>query len=126
MANNYYDSMYSVTGKRFFTVRTRLNLTQGDVATEIGMGQVTLSNWESEPPAQVQWLARLAQKYNVSADYLLGLIDDPGGRRELAIDEQQLLSIWRNLDEEQRQYVLDTLAKLQRWSQPRIIGETND
>ena len=32
-------------------------------------------------------LASLASHYGVSADYLLGLVDDPAGRRDLATDE---------------------------------------
>lgn len=92
----------------------------------IGMKQTTWGGWERNPPEPLMLLARLAQRYNVSADYLLGLVDDPGGRRELAADEQQLLAIWRDLSADQRAFVLETVTKLQQWSQPRIIGSDND
>jgi len=41
------------------------------------MKQTTWSDWEKQPPAQFELLARIARHYGVSADYLLGIVDDP-------------------------------------------------
>jgi len=41
------------------------------------MKRSTWSDWEKQPPAQFELLARIARHYGVSADYLLGIVDDP-------------------------------------------------
>jgi len=57
-----------------------------------------------------------------SADYLLGLIDDPVGRRDLATDEAETLRLWEALDSSQRRLVLDTMRMLLRSSTPHVVG----
>jgi len=47
------------------------------MANAVGMEQTAWSRWEKSPPAQLEILARIARHYKVSADYLLGLVDDP-------------------------------------------------
>ncbi len=44
------------------------------------MKQRTWADWETKPPDAFEHLARLVQRYNTSADYLLGLTDDPTKR----------------------------------------------
>lgn len=53
---------------------------QGDAARLLGVAQQTLSSWEtgrSEPGAED--LGKLADLYNVTADYLIGRYDHPHG-----------------------------------------------
>lgn len=90
------------------------------------MAQRTYANWEKQPPEALTHLASLASHYGVSADYLLGLVDDPAGRRDLATDELEALRLWEALDPDRRRLVLDTMKALQRAATPRIVGGEED
>lgn len=91
-----------------------------------GVSQVTWSNWEKQPPSQFEALARLASHYGVSADYLLGIVDDPEGRRGLSPEVLEILRIWGALDAGQRRLVMDTMKMLARVRTPHIIGGEED
>ena len=61
--------------KRF---RTKYNLKQKDVAERLNMKQPLYQRYESgETVPAVTFIVRLADVYNVSADYLLGRSDEP-------------------------------------------------
>ena len=107
---------------RFRALREGRGHSQEGMATVAGVSQVTWSNWEKSPPSQFVALASLASHYGVSADYLLGLVDDPAGRRDLAADELETLRLWEALDGSQRRLVLDTMRMLLRASTPHIVG----
>jgi transcriptional regulator with XRE-family HTH domain len=120
-------------GKRLREQRKRVGLTIGQIAVYEGCSVNYLSKLERGINQPNVWpmLANLARRYHTSADYLLGLSDDwrPAGSAALpplSHDEERVLALWRSLDDEQRGYVLDTLSKLQRWSQPRVIGGDDD
>ena len=98
-----------VTGKRFEELRTKLDVSQADIAMSIGMSQPTWSDWEIKPPKQLQWLENLARRYQVSVDYLLGLVDDPVGRRGVSDAEQRLLVAWQALTANQQRILLELL-----------------
>lgn len=57
--------------------REKLGYNQQGLAEVAGIRQATWSRWEKEPPEQFEALVRLSRHYKVSADYLLGLVDDP-------------------------------------------------
>lgn len=107
---------------RLRELRDRLGHSQDGMAVAVGMEQTAWSRWEKNPPAQLEILARIASYYGVSADYLLGLVDDPAGRRDLAANELETLRLWEALDGSQRRLVLDTMRMLLRASTPHIIG----
>lgn len=67
---------YIVTGERLKALRGDV-LNQKSIAQAIGLSQTTYSDWESNPPRSLEHLRRLAAHFNVSADYLLGITDDP-------------------------------------------------
>lgn len=57
-------------------LRTARNLKQSELAEYLSVDQRTISNWEcgtNEPTFEV--LKKLAKYFEVSTDYLLGLID---------------------------------------------------
>jgi transcriptional regulator with XRE-family HTH domain len=65
-------------GIRLRKAREDANLTQEELAEKIGMGVLQINRYENEkndPTADV--LGRIATALNVSADYLIGLTDDP-------------------------------------------------
>lgn len=120
-------------GSRLRERRERSALTLGQVAAYEDCSVSYLSQLERGENQPNVWpmLANLARRYHTSADYLLGLSDDwrpanGAALPPLSHDENRLLALWRSLDDEQRNYILTTLANLQRWSQPRIIGDDHD
>lgn len=62
---------------RIGSERTRLRISQVELAKEIGISNKTLSSWESNsrkcPPGM---LVKLAEKFRCSTDYLLGVTPD--------------------------------------------------
>lgn len=106
--------------------REQLGHNQLGMADAAGIEQGTWSRWEKQPPSQFVALANLANRYHVSADYLLGLVDDPEGRRGLSPELLELSLLWGSLDDGQRRLVVDTMKMLARASTPRIIGGEED
>lgn len=129
-----------VTGGRFRELRDRVDVNQTQIAISVGMSQATWSDWENNPPKQLQWLENLGRRYQISIDYLLGLVDDPQGRRAVSEAEQRLLIAWQALTPEQQSILLEllrdgerldvlleasqALGALNRRLTPRIIGES--
>ena len=69
-------------GTRVRQARKRLGLRQGALAEKAGIDAGNLSELEHghKPSARIETLASLAAILHVSADYLLGLTDDPTPR----------------------------------------------
>lgn len=81
-------------GDRLKVLRQRLGLSQDNFATMVGASQRMIGRYESgesDPTAEV--VARLARHLGVTADYLLGLTDDP----QATITESDLSPLERQL-----------------------------
>lgn len=64
-------------GKRLFDLRKDADLTQDELASALKINKHSISSYErnkSEPPDEIK--IAIAQHFNVSVDYLLGLTDD--------------------------------------------------
>lgn len=71
-------------GKRLAIARKRLHIKQVDLAATLGVSDQTISNWEvglRSPRADL--LRRICLELRCSADYLLGLSDEPTPREGL-------------------------------------------
>ena len=67
---NYYE--------RLKDLREDNDFTQADIAALLGTTRQQVSKWENGTQMMgVDKYIKLAQHYNISADYLLGLIDTP-------------------------------------------------
>ncbi len=65
-------------GKRLKGLRKNLNLSQTDLANVIGVNKSSISKYESGKNLILTIvLYTICKKYNISADYLLGRIDEP-------------------------------------------------
>ena len=65
--------MKETFGQRFQKLRKRLNLTQEDIASKIGISSQAVSKWENDLSApDISILSDLADILNVSLDELLG------------------------------------------------------
>lgn len=58
-------------------IELRGERSQGMVAEYADIPQTTLSGWERRTALALENLTKLARYYNVSTDYLLGLVDTP-------------------------------------------------
>lgn len=64
--------------ERLKTVREDNDLTQADIAEFLGTTRQQVGKWENGVQMMgVDKYIKLAKYYNISADYLLGLIDTP-------------------------------------------------
>lgn len=66
-----------IVGERLKELRKDKGLTQGDLAKVLGVKRTTVSAWENETSAPSDELkVELAKYFNVSLDYLMGLIKE--------------------------------------------------
>lgn len=86
-------------GERLRQMRVKRQYTQEELAERLNMGVLQINRYENEktdPSADV--VSRLAKELGVTADYLLGLADDPAGHLEedeLTPDERKLITALR-------------------------------
>ena len=65
-------------GKRLYYLRKQFGMSQKELAERIAVSPFTVSSYEngrSDPNDEIK--VRIAQVFNVSVDYLVGLIDEP-------------------------------------------------
>ena len=64
--------------ERIKELRKNNNLTQQELADNIGVNRVTLTKWEKEYiEPNLETLSSIASYFNVSTDYLIGIEDNP-------------------------------------------------
>jgi transcriptional regulator with XRE-family HTH domain len=73
---------------RLRALRDKFGYSQEGMAQAVGMEQTAWSRWEKTPPEAFVTLKRIAENYDTSADYLLGLTADPSPRRDEPLPEQ--------------------------------------
>lgn len=92
----------SFRGDRLEKLRRLHGFTQEEFAERINASQVQVWRYETgkaDPSSEI--LTRIAQELQVTADYLLGLVNDPGAHlsaRDLSPDESRLLDAYRRGD----------------------------
>jgi len=66
--------------QRIFELRKQHKEKQGDLGEAIGIGRNAVSEIEcGRKTTTAEKIAKICQHYHISADYLLGLSDDPRG-----------------------------------------------
>ena len=97
---------------RLRALRDKFGYSQEGMAQAVGMEQTAWSRWEKTPPEAFVTLKRIAENYNTSADYLLGLTDDPS-RREGAAPPSYVVEILKELPKlsDARRYELWKIAE---------------
>lgn len=67
-----------IFGQRLLEARKQHHETQPDLGKAIGMAKSRISEMENgKNTTTIENLAKICEHYKVSADYLLGLTDDP-------------------------------------------------
>lgn len=86
---------------RFKQLREESGLTQEELARRLGVSKGTVGNYESgaRTPRKLDDLNSLADYFNVEIDYLLGRSNS---RPEYDLEEQWIISCYRNADEDTR------------------------
>lgn len=89
-------------GDRLKLIREQRGMSQRDLAAQLGMGEKQIWRYENETnDATAEQLARIAKLLEVTADYLIGLVDDPHQHlteEDLSPMEREMLSRFRNGD----------------------------
>lgn len=70
-----------------------------EMADLVGVHRTQIMRWESGNVPNADSITKLAQAFETSTDYLLGLVDQPHAtlkESELSTDERQLLDALRN------------------------------
>lgn len=103
---------------RIKELRTAEGISQQRLAQVVGTTQRNISYWESGVEINAQYATRIANFFDVTVDYLLGLEDDFGVKVASAdnagspttAEERKLLADYRALPEELRALVREQMA----------------
>ncbi len=84
-------------GRRLRKVRESLNLTQKEAASRLSISNVVLNRYEhGERQPTPDALKDIADKYNVSVDYLLGRTNDPTPHKNKTEEEIEFEEFMKN------------------------------
>ena len=120
----------NITGKRLRNLREKKNVSQAEVANFLGIERTTYTAYESGKSRPVRCLNELAQYYNVSVDYILGLSEYPLPKEirfdSLADREKGLLMNYWELNEAGKQkvdgYVIDLIGNQNYTEKKKVIS----
>ena len=101
-------------------LRDSLNMTQEEFGKSIGLAKSTYNNYETgvREPKSDFWIA-IAQKYNVSIDYLMG-IENPQNEKQpaptngdgLSEDDKRIIELLHQLTPENRERIVEIIKAL--------------
>jgi len=97
--------------ERLKELRKSRNISQQKLGTYLNYGYTAIANYESgrnEPSFDT--LMKIAVFFDVTVDYLIGLSDEPVIINSLSISEAQLLEIYRELNEENKQLIIEMVG----------------
>ena len=105
---------------RIKELRTTEGISQQSLAQAIGTTQRNISYWEKGVEISAQYAARIANFFDVTVDYLLGLEDDFGVRVDgkerkpdsLSAEERRLLEGYREINAAGKKLVMQTVETL--------------
>ena len=101
-------------------LRDSLYMTQEEFGKSIGLAKSTYNNYETgvREPKSDFWIA-IAQKYNVSIDYLMGLENPqnenqpaPTNEDVLAEDDKRIIELLHQLTPENRERIVEIIKAL--------------
>lgn len=105
-------------GERISELRTKMKLTQEELAKRIGITRAALSHYEKnrrEPDYET--LQKLADFFDVNVDYLLGRTVDPSPSNKTDKPSDELTTVmfhkWDKLDERRRKQALKLIEILE-------------
>ena len=106
----------TITAKRLRELREKKQVSQDDVSKFLGVERTTYTSYESGRSRPVRVLNKLAEYYNVSIDYLLGLADLPLPKEvninTLSDMEKQLIFDFRSLNNKGKEKIIQYVADI--------------
>lgn len=106
----------TITAKRLRELREKKQVSQDDVSKFLGVERTTYTSYESGRSRPVHVLNKLAEYYNVSVDYLLGLADSPLPKEvninTLSDTEKQLIFDFRSLNNKGKEKIIQYVADI--------------
>jgi len=103
------------TIERIFALMKQRGITQYRLSKDIGISESILSSWKMNTrKPSTDLLVKIAEYFNVSTDYLLGITANPETTKEkdYSKDETDLISTYRQLTPNSKQIVL-TVAQME-------------
>lgn len=98
-------------------LRSERNLTQEQLAKEIGVKNYTVANWEQgRTSPSIEDLCALSDFFECSIDYLLGRSDEMGNiiiSKNLSDDEIKILILYKNLSTKRKEVATCILSDMQ-------------
>ena len=97
--------------ERLRELRKNKNINQQKLSNYLGYGYTAVANYESgrNEPA-IDTLCKIAEYFDVTVDYLIGLSDEPVIMNALSISEARLLETYRELNEENKQLIMEMIG----------------
>lgn len=102
-------------------LRKSMKMTQKDFAASLGIGYTTYNGYETgaREPKSDFWIA-VAQKYNVTIDYLMGYTNSPHETKQpaptngdgLAEDDKRIIELLHQLTPENRERIVAIIKAL--------------
>lgn len=106
----------TITAKRLRELREKKQVSQDEVSKILGVERTTYTSYESGRSRPVRVLNKLAEYYNVSIDYLLGLADLPLPKEvninTLSDTEKQLIFNFRSLNSKGKEKIIQYVADI--------------
>lgn len=96
-------------------LRKSKKMTQAEFANSIGIPPTTYSGYEKgEREPRSDFWTQVADKYEVTVDYLIGYCDRPHGTKygdsfQIDAEEESLVTAWRSADERAKEDVAHAL-----------------
>lgn len=102
--------------EKIYNLMQPMNIKKSQLCTELGINQNSFVNWENRgtlPSGDI--IIKLAQFFNVSTDYLLGLTEEQQSLSpELSEDKQRLLKMYDLLNDLEKAEILGELKGMTR------------
>ncbi len=87
--------MNKAFNERLVELRTEKGLSQKDAAADLGVSQALLSHYEKGiREYSLAFLCKVAEYYNVTTDYILGITDSRSGLNSTALEDREEDSIF--------------------------------
>lgn len=108
-----------IFNERLKSLRTEKGITQEELANRLNLPQSTIRRYESGNTSlpKHERLKLLADFFNCSVDYLLGRSDSAdslNNEDDLTDEEKKFISIFRNLEKDDKQYLSGLMERIQK------------
>jgi|SRR5690554_4491568 transcriptional regulator with XRE-family HTH domain len=101
-----------IIGDGIVRLRQFKNLTQQELADATGRSQQCISQYETGVSIPcVEWLIEVANRYDVSIDFLVGCSPKPKGE-QISVDALHLLESYETLNEDEKRLILNIIKAL--------------